>query len=163
MGSLYDDSELSLFDSYSTELPGISGDEVNYYAMNRAKTKIDPLYGEPSERGIDGPFRLNAYVQWPQFQPEAGEQGFGFEFDASCVIARATLEEANAPYPFEADILEFWRTPYHDAKSLGKGLFFDVIKVQNEGHIHDSPSFVNFKLFLKRRTQFGAERRVSPP
>lgn len=164
MGTILDDSELGFFDSVAQELNELVGTtEFNYYAMNRAKTKVDPLYGEATERAIDGPFRLNAWVQWPNSNPEAGEQGFGFEFDGVCVVARKDFDEKHVPYPFEADVVEFWRTPYHDAKSLGKGLFFDVIKVWSDGHVNDTPSFVQFKMFLKRRTQFGAERRITPP
>jgi hypothetical protein len=163
MGRLLDDSEQGLFDMIAVEMNELYGDEINYYAMNRAKYKIDPLYGEPIERANDGPFRVSSWFQWPNQEPEAGEQGFGFEFDCLCVIAREALDDQGAPYPFEADVIEAWRTPFHDANSLGKGMFFDVIKVNNDGHINDSSSFVQFKLYLKRRTEFGAERRLTPP
>ena len=163
MGSLLDDSERALFDSVTTDLNRLAGDQINYYSMNRPNTKIDPLYGEAMERSIDGPYRVAAWVKWPQQNPEADEHGFGFTFDGEAVIARAELDKVRAPYPYEGDILEMWRTPFHDADSLGKGLFFDIIRVQNDGHVNDSPSFVQFRMTLKRRTQFGAERKLSPP
>jgi hypothetical protein len=163
MGKLLDDSELEYFDSIASELNALAGDDINYYAMNRAKYKIDPLYGEPIQRQTLGPFRVSAWFQWPNLEPEAGEQGFGYNFDCLCVISRIDLDEQEAPYPSEADVIEAWRTPYHDAKSLGKGMFFDVIKVNNDGHVNDTASFVQFKLYLKRRTEFGAERRITPP
>lgn len=163
MGTLLDDSESEYFSCIANELNELAGDEINYYGMNRAKYKVDPLYGEPVKREIDGPFRLAAWIQWPNQEPEAGEHGFGFQFDALCVIARQAFDSQNAPYPFEADIIEMWRTPYHDANSLGKGMFFDVVKVNNDGHVNDTSSFVQFKLYLKRRTEFGAERRITPP
>lgn len=163
MGRLLDDSELEYFSGIASELNELAGDEVNYYAMNQPGYKIDPLYGEPAERSIDGPFRVPAWFQWPNDEPQATEQGFGREFDCMCVIARETLDNKNLPYPSEADIIEAWRTPYHDANSMGKGMFFDVIKVNNDGHVNDTASFVQFKLYLKRRTDFSAERRITPP
>ncbi len=163
MGTLLDDSESAFFDGIATELNTLAGDEINFYGQNRSRSTIDPLYGEYINRAIDGPFRLNAWVKWPQINVDVSEQGFGFEMDGMCSISRLELENANAPYPFEGDIIEMWRTPYHDADSLGKGLFFDVIRVENDGHINDSPTFVQFKLYLKRRTQNGAERKIQGP
>lgn len=163
MGTLLDDSEQEFFDCIASEITEMAGEPVNYYSLNRAKTKIDPLYGEATDRKWEGPFRVMAYVQFPNPEVIADEHGFGFDFDGMVTIPRTNLDKLKAPYPFEADVIEMWRTPYHDADSLGQGLFFDVIKVQNDGHINDSPIFVQFKLTLKRRTQFGAERRLTPP
>jgi hypothetical protein len=163
MGRILDDSEREFFDCIASELNELAGEEINFYGQNIKKSTIDPLYGEPVERKIEGPFRVWAWVRWPQISPESGEHGFGFEMDGECVIARAHLDKIGAPYPFEGDIIEMWRTPYHDADSLGKGLFFDIVRVANDGHIHDTPTFVQFRLTLKRRTQFGAERKISPP
>lgn len=163
MGTLLDDSESSLFDSVASDMAKLAGEQINYYSMNRPRTKIDPLYGEAVERSVDGPYRVPAWVKWPISNAVADEHGFGFEFDGEAVIPRAELDKIHAPYPFEGDIIEMWRTPFHDADSLGKGLFFDVIRVQNDGHINDSPTFVQFRVTLKRRTQFGAERRITPP
>jgi hypothetical protein len=162
-GQFLDDSESDFFDGITSELNQLAGSEINYYGQNLPKSTIDPLYGEPTERKIDGPWRVHAWVKWPTVSPSSEEQGFSFQFDGECTIARAELERVGAPPPFEGDIIEMWRTPFHDADSLGKGLFFDVVKVTNDGHINDTPSFVQFRLTLKRRTQFGAERKVSPP
>jgi hypothetical protein len=104
-----------------------------------------------------------AIVKYPEYEPLADESGFGREWDAQVTISRVSLDESNAPYPSEMDIIEMWRTPYHDAWSMGKGMFFDVIKAKNDGHINDSPTFTQFVLLLKRRSQFGAERRITPP
>lgn len=163
MGKILDDSELSLFDSIASDLNTAAGTAVNYYSVNRKKSKIDPLFGEYENRVIDGPFGLDAWFQWPNQAPVVGEAGFTVEFDCTCVISRIHLDNISAPYPTEGDVIETWRTPYHDIQSLGKGMFFDIIKVNYDGHINDSPTFVQFKLWLKRRPQFAAERRITPP
>ena len=167
MGKVLDDSEVDLFDCINQDLIDLAGVEINYYALDAASSKnrqrVDPLYGESAERIFDGPHRVGALVKYPQYQPLADETGFGREWDAMATISRASLDEKNLPYPSETDIIEMWRTPYHDRWSMGKGMFFDVIKAEHDGHINDSPTFTQFKLTLKRRSQFGAERRITPP
>jgi hypothetical protein len=171
-GKLLDDSEKGFFDCINQELNELSGCEVNYYAYSTAQvgddvarvtTKVDPLYGEATERQIAGPFRVFAQVKWPSYEPVSDEGGFGRTFDCEITISRAHLDEQGLPYPSEGDIIEMWRTPYHDDQAKGKGLFFDVLKAWNDGHINDTPTFTQFKMNLKRRTQFGAERRITPP
>ena len=161
MGKLLDDSEIELFDMVASEVNELAGDEVNYHSVNKEKSEIDPIYGEYKKRHIDGPWRLPAKFSWPQQTPVSGEAGFTVEFDGQATISRVHFEEKNAPYPVEGDVIEAWRTPYHDADSMGKGLYFDIIKVDNDGHINDSPTFVQFKLTLKRRPQYAPERRLT--
>lgn len=160
MGRLLDDSEMALFDCIASDLNELAGDEVNFYGQDIPNSTIDPLYGEPSDRAILPPVRLWAYVKWPDESPDPSEQGFASDFDGKVVISRVAFENAHSPYPYEGDIVEIWRTPYHDANSLGRGMFFDVIKVTNDGHINDTSSFVQFELTLRRRTQYGAERKI---
>lgn len=167
MGTVLDDSEVELFDCINSDLIELAGVEINFYGYDPTsvsnRAKIDPLYGEPTSRDIDGPIRIPALVKYPEYQPLTEESGFGREWDAQITISRAHLDERNAPYPSEGDIVEMWRTPYHDKWSMGKGMFFDVLKAKHDGHINDTPSFTQFLLTVKRRTQFGAERRVTPP
>ena len=175
-GKILDDSEKEFFDCINRESNELFGVEVNYYAYNtkqpgdditRITTKVDPLYGEVKGgrgggRVIGGPFRIWAQVKWPEYTPVSGEEGFGRTFAGRVTISRAHLDEKNLPYPAEADIIEMWRTPYHDDQSKG-GLFFDVVKAWNDGHVNDTATFTQFILELKRNTQFGAERRITPP
>jgi hypothetical protein len=167
VGKVLDDSEVDLFDCINQDLVELAGTDINYYAHDTSaiknRRKVDPLYGEPTERTFEGPHRVAAWVKYPQYEPLAEEVGFGREWDAEVVISRASLDEKNLPYPSEADIIEMWRTPYHDRWSMGKGMFFDVIKAEHDGHINDSPTFTQFRLKIKRRSQFGAERRITPP
>ena len=167
MRKVLDDSEVELFDCINKDMAEMAGVEINYYGYDTGncqnRQKVDPLYGESTEREIAGPFRVPAIVKYPEYQPLAEESGFGREWDARVTISRSHLDDIGAPYPSETDIIEMWRTPYHDAWSMGKGMFFDVIKAKHDGHINDSPTFTQFVLDLKRRSQFGAERRLSPP
>lgn len=167
MGRVLDDSEQKLFDCINSDLIELTGVKVNLYGYDPTtpanRAKIDPLYGEPTERDLTGPARIWALVKYPEYTPLTEESGFGRDWDAEVIISRFHLDEQNLAYPSESDIVELWRTPYHDAWSMGKGLFFDVVKAKHDGHINDSPTFTQFKLTVKRRSQFGAERRISPP
>jgi hypothetical protein len=160
VGFLLDDSELRLFDIIVTDNVAAGGDDINYYSVNKAASIVDPLYGEYIKRQVDGPWLIPANVKWPERRPIAGETGFTVEFDGLAVVARSHLDQNNAPYPYENDILEMWRTPYHDADSLGKGMFFDIIAIKTDGHLNDTATFTKFILTLKRRPEFGAERRL---
>lgn len=161
MGSILDDGESSfLWDCISSDHKSAAGTEVNFYSVNKQNSVIDPLYGEYTKREIDGPWKIFAIARWVKRTPVSGEAGYTVEFDGRCVISRIHLEDKHASYPSEGDILEMWRTPYHDADSLGQGLFFDVLNVDPKGFINDSPVFTDFVLTIKRRPQFAAERRV---
>ncbi len=160
IGWLLNDAGSQIFDMIAGDLNRAAGTEVNYYSIERGKGKFDPLYGEYKERVFEGPWRLPGKVTMPQQTPRSDESGYTVEFDADCTIARVHFDENNAPYPIEGDVVEFWRTAYHDVDSRGRGLFFDVIKVLNDGHVNDTATFVQFKLILKRRPQFTPERRI---
>lgn len=163
MGRLLDDSELPLFDLIAMEQAELMGDDVNYYAIDRKLSKIDPLYGEYAARNVNGPFLLPGIVKWPKIAPSFQAEGLLLEFDGMIWIARGHLDLYSAPYPTEGDIFEMWRTPFHDARSKGTGMFFDVIKSEDGGHLNDTASFVTFQLTVKRRTDFAPERKISPP
>lgn len=167
MGRVLDDSEVDLFDCINQDLIELTGVEINYYAYNAQsipnRSRVDPLYGEPTERVTSGAQRIMALVKYPEYEPLTEESGFSREWDSIVTLSRSMLDEKNLPYPSEADVIEMWRTPYHDRWSMGKGLFFDVVKAKSDGYINSSPTFTQFVLTLKRRSQFGAERRIVGP
>ena len=161
MGRLLNDCEAGYFDSIASEVNSLAGTQINFYNLRPVAGEIDPLYGEHTSRAPVGPIKMWATFEWPQVTPESGEPGFHLEFDCQCYIARVDFDKINAEYPYEGDVIEAWRTPYHIERSKGTGLFFDVIKVENDGHVNDSPTFVQFRLSLKRRTEYNAERRLN--
>jgi hypothetical protein len=161
--------EHDLFDSIAQEHVRILGTDVDYWSHEIEKAKRDPLYDEPVKRVFKGPFRIKGYVSWPDSVPEARMEGLRSTFNAEAWIARKELEDAGvkAP-PSESDVLRIWKTPFFDQNSVnldskltGGGYYFDIIDVDDDGHLFDSSTFVGFKLTLKRRTEFTPERRIT--
>jgi hypothetical protein len=164
------DNEKAFFDSIAQEQIDIAGTVADFFSQQVEQSTRDPLYDEPTERVWSQPYRIKVWVAWPQSAPVVGEHGFKFEFTGQAWIPRKTLEDANAPAPFEGDVLRFWKLPFfddfgvaRDKRLTNKGWFFDVTNSDPDGHINDTATFVGFKLDLKRRSEFGAERRILPP
>jgi hypothetical protein len=164
------DSEHLLFDGYAQEHVRISGTTVDYYHLDVKKSEKDPLYNEPVARKYEGPYRLNAFLSYPDEESEAGEEGLKTSWTSMLWIPRVEIENAHAPEPFIGDIIRVWKTPYYERSSVnaqneqeeipGSGFYFDVIKVHDDGHMFDNPWFVGFMLDLKRRTEDTPERRL---
>jgi hypothetical protein len=162
--------ELHLFDSVAQEHTEMAGTEIDFYALDVEKSTRDPLYDEPVTRVWRGPFRMKAWVAWAESIPVVGESGFRFNFLSSCWIPRSSLEEKRAPAPFEGDVIRFWPSPFFDKLAVARryatskdGYFFDITNSDDDGHVFDQAEFVGFKCDLKRRSEFGAERRILPP
>jgi hypothetical protein len=171
MGKILDGSELALFDCINQDMIELTGEEINYYSYDPTsienRRNIDPLYGEPRKRIFgdgtgSGAARIIALIKYPEYNPLSEESGFSREWDAQLTLSRSMLDEKKLPYPSESDVVEMWRTPYHDAWSMGQGMFFDVTRSRPDGYLNDSAAFTQFIVTIKRRSQFGAERRVNP-
>ncbi len=163
------DNEKSIFDLFAKEQVDIIGSDIDYYSLNSEKGKRDPLYDEPLTRHWSNAFRLKAWVSWASSTPVTGEEGFHLLFNATCWIARAELERVRCPAPDQGDVLRFWNNPFFNQQAASgdkidnAGYYFDVLNADNDGHINDSMTFVGFRLDIRRRAEFGAERRISPP
>jgi hypothetical protein len=162
------DCEHDLFDSIAQEHVNIHGTDIDYWSHTVDSDSRDPLYDEAIERVYKGPFRLKGYVSWPDSVPEARFEGERTTFGAEMWIARKTIEDVRAPSPNETDVVRIWNTPFFNAWAVdtqdvgpNAGYFFDVIDVDDDGHLFDSPQFVGFKLSIKRRTEFTPERRIT--
>lgn len=160
-----DEQELFLFDVWAQEPTEGSGTECELFTLNLAKSKVDALYSEPTERAYDGPYLIMSHVEWPEGTPSADEEGFTTVWPSGCWIPRILIEQVGARPPQEGDILRFWKLPYFDKSSVNElpnnpnaGYFFEVIKVNDDGHLFDSSAFVAFRCDLKRRSKFAAER-----
>lgn len=160
-----DATEIQMWDLYAQEPIQASGTDCELFTRNLRKSTIDPLYSEPAQTVFDGPYLLRANVEWPEFTPEVSEEGMRAVWPSGCWIPRKTIEEVNARPPREGDILRFWKLPYFDERSSNDqhlhfaGFFFDVIKVNDDGHLHDNSAFVGFRCDLKRKSSFGAEEQ----
>ena len=162
------DQALSLFDQWAQEHTSVCGTDIRYFSFDRAKSTIDPLYGEATSLQYSGPYGVRGFVEYPENQAEQREEGFAIEFRCKAWIARAEIERAHCPVPVEGDILEFWDNPFFDAASIGRGstktgvggYYFDVQQVSDDGHVFDGADFVGFSLELKRYTADAPERRL---
>jgi hypothetical protein len=172
------DSERALFDCVVSEQTNIAGTEILYYQlsldtqMNNANGEPvsirDPLYDEPVKRVYLGPYRIKAYMSYPEIGPQLGVEGFNSTADATAFIPRATLEAAGMPYPSESDILGAWNNyPYWNSSVASAGFkvpnamfYFAVTDVREEGQLFDTGSFMGFTLTLRRTTQQAPENKI---
>ena len=162
------DQELYLRDVWAKESNNIWGTEVDFFSLRLKQSKRDPLYDEPTQREWSKAYRMSVWVSAPSQTPIVGEEGFRVHFDATAWIARASLEEVQAPNPTEGDVLRFWNTPFFAKEAAHTevpkaGYFFDIIQAVPDGHLHDTASFVGFRVTIKRRSEFGPERKILPP
>lgn len=162
------DQALCFFDSViSTQIAAV-GTPIEYYHQDILNSKHDPLYDEPLQRVWKGPFKLDAFIEFPEAEAEVREEGFRVTWSsAMATLARSTIEAIGAPAPQEGDVIRFWNNKFFKSFATGggndpgAGYYFDVVNVNDEGHVHDTASFVGFKLRLARRTEFAPERRLA--
>lgn len=163
-----DGSELFMHDLYAKEPIDAGGTDCDLFVRDLKKSKVDALYGEPAETVWDGPYKVRAQVEWPEFTPEVTEAGLRAIWPSGVWIPRKTVEEAGARAPREGDIVRFWKLPFFDHRAgndqpdTGAGFFFDVIKVSDDGHLHDDAAFVGFRCDLKRRSDAPPEVNFHP-
>jgi hypothetical protein len=159
--------EHDLFDSLAQEHTNIAGTDIDYFSHQVAKSNRDALYDEPIQRAYSGPFRLKGYITWPDLTPDVGDKGWRSVANAECWIARLEFEQKHCPAPSETDVLRIWNTPFFNSWAVdgedipGAGYYFDILNVNDDGHLFDSAQFVGFKMILKRRTEFTPERRIT--
>jgi len=164
-----DASEAFMFDLYAQEPIQIAGTDCTLFQRSRTKSTIDPYYREPVSLVFDGPFALRAHVEWPEENPEASEEGLRHVWPSAIWVPRKTIEDVRANQPTEGDIVHFWRLPFFDKNAVQQlqtktgGFFFDVIKVNDDGHIHDTAHFVGFRCSLKRRSNAPPELNFNIP
>lgn len=163
-----DGSELCVFDTWAEEKMEAHGTPVKYYHQDIEGSERDPLYDEPVDREFRGPFLLKGFVEYPPGVPEMTENGMRVTWTGIVYFARATLEAKGLPTPLEGDILQFWdevlffREHGVNGEDVpGAGYYFDVVNVDDDGHIFDSAAFTHLKMEIRRRTEFTPERRLA--
>jgi hypothetical protein len=158
--------ESFLFDLWAQEHSHILGVEIEFWSLDVESSKRDPLYDEPIERVWEGPFKLKGYIEWPDSTPEAREEGMRTTWSASAWISRKDFEDAKAPPPSEGDVFRVWNIPFFqgfgvdDEKVPGRGYFFDILNVNDDGHLWDQANFVGYSFTFTRRTEYTPERRL---
>lgn len=159
-----DGSEIPLFDSVAEEVTAVGGTEVDVYQRDEKRSSRDSLYDEVVEDAWKGPYRISAWVQYPEGAPEANQAGFKEVWPSVIWVARSALEGAGARLPKIGDVFAFWKVPFFKeiakTKDPKRGFYFNVTKVDQDGHLNDSSEFVGFRLTVKRDTTFAPERRL---
>lgn len=161
------DAEEPILSCWAKEYVDIAGVKIELFHLDIDESVRDPLYDEAIERVFQGSFRMKAFVEYPEAQPEAGESGLKAIWTATVWIPRLSIEEVNAPTPAEHDVIRVWNSPFFKKYSVleqdieGSGYFFDLIKVDEDGHIFDQTGFVGFKCDLRRDTKYTPERRMA--
>lgn len=162
--------ERGIFDCIAVESSSaISGGEADLFLCDYTRSTRDPLYGESVEKFWIGPYHLNVYHENPESSPSTVEQGFKNQWDVVLWIPRVSLEEQSVVRaPDEGDVVQLWNIPFFNSLAVNDmpipkaGLFFSVEKVNTDAVFAMSPSFGGFKLYLKRRSEFTPERRLTP-
>lgn len=160
-----DDSEKYLFDSVAEEKTEIEGTSIDYYWWDQAASIVDPLYRETVKKVHRGPYKLKAYVTWPDLTAEVNEQGEKATFDITAWIARIAFEKAGCPPPQNGDVLRLWDNPFWNSHSTNDdgasgGLYFIVTDVDPTGMVNNSTTFVGFNFTLSRSSAYTPERRL---
>lgn len=161
-----DGRESFLFDLWATEHVGIAGTTIEFWSLDLASSKRDPLYDEPTQRSWNGPYKIKAFASNPTGVTSTGEEGLRARWDASVWISRKELEQAGASSPSPGDILRIWDLPWINDDAVNgeaipcAGFYFDVTEVEPEGRLFDNAMFVGFTLSIVRRTEFTPERRL---
>lgn len=158
--------ELMIADRDAQEHTRQVGTKIKYFQLDIKYSKIDPLYDEPIEPKYSGAFNLYAYVSWPNPEFMVRDDGVHTVMQSAVWIARKEAEDVGLNKPKPGDIILFWDIPYfrnvatNGREIDGASMFFDVIEVKDDGHLYDTPYFVGFKIDIKRKTEFGAERKL---
>jgi hypothetical protein len=161
--------EKLLFDTWAQEQVRKSGTPIEYFLFDKKASKVDPLYGEVTDKMWRGPYNIVGQLDWPAPKPEMREEGYRTTHVATAWIARPEFEDIKLTYPRRGDIVRVWKLPYFDNEGSNEenvpvhGYFFNVVDVNDDGHMLDNPDFTGFKLELRRYSEFTPERRIFPP
>ena len=165
-----DASERQLFDSVAQEHVGIAGTTIDFYSLSVSGSKRDPLYDEAIEHRFKGPFRLRVWVSYPDNSIDASDRGTTGEFSGTVWFPRKELEDNGAPIPSEGDVFRIWNIPYWNDSAVsppdpepvapGRGFYFSITNVDEDGVMFDNPDFVGVSCEYRRRSEFTPERRI---
>lgn len=159
-------SEGAMFDHFAQEHTGASGTEVLLWHQDLEESIRDPLYDEPIEREWQGPFKFKAWVEYIAGTPQMQEEGMTVRWQGNIWVARKELEDTGTPAPLEGDVIKYWDNKFFAEHGVNAehgvegGYYFDVINVDDDGHVNDSGHFVGLTITVLRRTEFTPERRL---
>lgn len=122
---------------------------------------IDPIYGTVNSHVSEFPNEPNIILGYVEYDEKGDKVEMPSEFGMQITKeARMTI-----PYlhflvndldpPKTGDLVEFWANSWEEF-----GVFYDVVKVSEDGLINDSSFFVQWILELRRRVEYLPERRL---
>lgn len=156
----------AMFDHFAQEHTEASGTEILFWHQNLEESLRDPLYDEPIDREWLGPYKMKAWVEYIAGSPQMTENGMTVRWSGTMWIARKTLEDGGIPAPLEGDVIKYWDNKFFTEHGVNAeegvhgGYYFDIINVDDHGHVHDSGHFVGLTINIMRRTEFTPERRL---
>lgn len=161
--------EIDMWDHFAQEPIQAAGTEGELFQRDLKGSKIDPLYSEPTTNSFIGPYKLMVHVEWPEYTPDVTEAGMRALWPSGLWVPRKNIEQVKARAPVEGDIVRFWKLPYFDQRAdrnqgtKGAGFYFEIVKVNDDGHMIDNAAFVGFRCDLKRRSSFAPEQQLIKP
>lgn len=162
-----DGQDASMFDHFAQEHVNASGTEILLWHQDLQESIRDPLYDESIEREWLGPYKLKAWVEYIAGAPQMQEQGMSVRWEGTVWIARKELEDTGTPAPLEGDVIKYWDNKFFAEHGVNAehgvhgGYYYDVINVDDDGHVQDSAHFVGLTMNILRRTEFTPERRLN--
>jgi hypothetical protein len=157
---LFADAEECLASQYAQEFNALGGTPGHFWSLKRARHR-DPIYGEPSAGGgwsFDGPWSMPVVFEFAESTgavPGVTPVGFTKNAEAKLWVARVDLEARGAPVPKEGDIWMVWDRPGNAYR------YWDVVNAGRDGHLGDTPTFVQYMITLKHRTDFEPGRKIA--
>lgn len=151
--------EVGLHHFYEDERIGLSGQEGEYYTVNRARN-VDPLYNEPTANpggwGFEPVFKAIFAVEFETADNvEVEVQDRGYHEDANVKITVSYLEWQRKspdlvkyPQPKEGDIVYVM------------GRYFDIVKAKDKGRLVHSNTPSGYVIEGRQRTKHLPQRRI---
>lgn len=158
--------ERFLFDLWAQEHTHILGTKIEVWSLDVESSKRDALYDEPIVRAWKGPFAMKGFFEWADSTPEVRDEGIRTSWSTTGWISRKDFEDHGAPPLSEGDVIRVWDAPFFKKFSVDdepiptSGYFFDVINVNDDGHLWDQYNFVGYSFTISRRTESTPERRL---
>ena len=155
-----------MYDHFAQEHVEASGTDILLWYQDLENSLRDPLYDEPIDREWLGPFKLTGWVEYIAGTPQMREEGMVVRWEGRIWIARKELEDTGTPAPLEGDMIKYWDDKFFAEHGVNAqsgvhgGYYFDVINVDDDGHVQDDGHFVGLTINVLRRTEFTPERRL---
>jgi len=162
-----DGRDAAMYDHFAQEHLQAIGTDMLLWHQDLAQSIRDPLYDESIDREWQGPFKFKGFAAYIAGSPQMREEGMVVRWEGTIWVARKELEDTGTPAPLEGDVIKYWDDKFfaehgvNAEEGVHGGYYFDVINVDDDGHVQDDAHFVGLTINVLRRTEFTPERRLS--